>query len=767
MRSIIARMIIGASLCAALSGCAYQRPGQAESRLTFCCQAGNDLFRVLVDNGIHCSRSDSPADAVTKAPAGAGVLILADGYPDRTTTIEPAVLDAAAAKGLRLYIEYPGALPDVELGQPRGVRWERAVVASSFFAPTLNKMRILCIHGCRFTPAKAANPHLVLARVAGYDTAVFGLPKETFPVLFEHPRGNMLVATTKLSQFVTGRYGPTEAWRSVWQGILGWVNPQGPAAAFTWTPTVHPTYEREARLPRDVEKQALKRGIEWYRRGGQLVTASQDKLADELADQESRWEPLKLNTPVGDGAYGVLEGYCSTLDCLGRQLLRPVRRNDCTGESAGAFAFAGAANHNASDLTVAKNLNDYIYFNSPMAKGPRSDPTSPTYGLVGWMTSGPSLDVYYGDDNARSMLGTMASAALLKSTRWDEPLLRCLLANLRTTGRQGFRGNRLDEKILQAKGWKPFYDADLTNYAPHYECYIWACYLWAYHHTEYEPFLQRAGTAIRMTMEAYPGQWRWTNGIQQERARMLLPLAWLVRVEDTPEHRGWLKRVANDMVALQDNSGALREEIGDLRMGSLKPPQSNEQYGTNETSLLQGNGDPVSDLLYTTNFAFLGLHEAAAATKDPFYTEAEDKLTAFLCRIQVRSQAHPELDGAWYRAFDFRKWDYWASNGDSGWGGVVRRDRLDAGVDHLGAGDARDEDIAVGCDRRQQDQGALWQAAGANAYRALSRGLSSVRGITRSPLNHHQTRGTPDARWALDCVGVLLRWHRALGPSND
>ena len=28
----------------------------------------------------------------------------------------------------------------------------------------------------------------------------------------------------------------------------------------------------------------------------------------------------------------------------------------------------------------------------------------------------------------------------------------------------------------------------------------------------------------------------------------------------------------------------------------------------------------------------------------------------------------PEFDGAWYRAFDFRRWDYWASNADVGWG---------------------------------------------------------------------------------------------------
>ena len=98
------------------------------------------------------------------------------------------------------------------------------------------------------------------------------------------------------------------------------------------------------------------------------------------------------------------------------------------------------------------------------------------------------------------------------------------------------------------------------------------------------------------------------------------------------------------------------------------PPASNEAYGTGEATLLQTNGDPATDLLYQLNFAFLGLHEAAAATGDPFYREAEDKVAKFLCRIQIRSEAHPELDGGWFRAFDFKRWEYWASNTDVGWG---------------------------------------------------------------------------------------------------
>jgi hypothetical protein len=64
----------------------------------------------------------------------------------------------------------------------------------------------------------------------------------------------------------------------------------------------------------------------------------------------------------------------------------------------------------------------------------------------------------------------------------------------------------------------------------------------------------------------------------------------------------------------------------------------------------------------------IGLHEAAAATGDRLYADAEEKLAKYLCRIQIRSEKHPELDGAWYRAFNFGKWDYWASNSDSDWG---------------------------------------------------------------------------------------------------
>ena len=153
-----------------------------------------------------------------------------------------------------------------------------------------------------------------------------------------------------------------------------------------------------------------------------------------------------------------------------------------------------------------------------------------------------------------------------------------------------------------------------------------------------------------------------------ERARMLLCLSWLVRLQDTPEHRHWLQVVAADLLKHQAASGAIHEWLGGTGGGHYRIPQSNEAYGTGETPLIQQNGDPASDQLYTTGFALLGLHEAAAATGDKSLRTAEDKLAEFLCRIQIRSQKIPYLNGAWFRAFDDRRWEFWSSSADIGWG---------------------------------------------------------------------------------------------------
>ena len=58
-----------------------------------------------------------------------------------------------------------------------------------------------------------------------------------------------MVATTKLSHFVTGRYLPTDAWRTIWQTILARLSPDAPPLRLEWTPTVRPSYDSAVRSP--------------------------------------------------------------------------------------------------------------------------------------------------------------------------------------------------------------------------------------------------------------------------------------------------------------------------------------------------------------------------------------------------------------------------------------------------------------------------------------------------------------------------------------
>ncbi len=672
---------------------------KAQKNIILSCKENNDLYLILRENKISCIRYNTPEKAINKAKEGSGVMILADGYPEKTTIMDSSLFVKASEKNLRLYVEYPSFLPGVRLGIPRGTHWERAIVASDVFAPELQKLRILAIHGCRFVPTRAINSFIVMGRVAGFDSAVYGLPNETFPILFEMSKqngnGDLLVSTTKLSQFITARYAPVDAWKSIWKNILAWLQPNESALDLKWTPSVRPSFSIDEQLPEDVEQQALKRGIEWYFNSKMILSPSmlakynQPANAPELTttnpDLTQNWPyghriglKPELNTPKGDGTFGVMEGFDARIFADGTQPVRWWNRGDCNGETAGAMSVAGIALQNSIYQKVGGNIGDWLYFRSMISLGDRANPNHPAYGLLGWTDvpqyCGPGTincyDVYYGDDQARNMLGIMLTGATQNTTRYNDRLLKGLLANLRVTGRSGFQPDRIDQDSLLKNGWQYYSNLNNVSYSGNFQAFMWACYLWAYRQTGFDLFLKRAKAGINTMMAAYPHQWGVT-GIQMDRTRMLLPLAWLVRIEDTPEHRLWLRTMVNDMT--QDiNTGTIPERIeaavSRYGIGHYKSPKSNEAYGTTESLIIENDGDPCSDLLYTVNFAFIGLHEAAAATGDSFYREAENKLAKFLCRVQIRSETHPELDGGWFRAFNFKRWEYWASSTDTGWG---------------------------------------------------------------------------------------------------
>ncbi len=635
--------------------------------IAFCGSSTNDLFRQLKKEGIPFKHYTNVSLAVANATAGTGLIITADEYPAKRLAISPADLERAAEKKLRLYIEYPDSLEEINNDTAVFVgTLERAVVTTDKFGKQLEKMSLLGINDCHVIPISVKQPLLVLAKVAGFDKADYGVDDvKTYPLLFQ--KGNRMIALTKLTNFRTGRYEPAASWKVLWEKLLTWIGGAGEIHFKSWDRDVEPSYSRNEKLPANARREAVTRGVDWFYNARLFIDSSWKDLWLKIQGDGTHpfGPPVSQRLPNGDGSLGLLEGHASRVYYDGSQQYRYWLRSDVQGEVAYAMASAGKLLNRKEYFKVSKNLGDFIFYNSGLRGGPRNNKDSAVFGLLGWSLTHPHI--FYGDDNARAVLGMIGASASMNSSRWDKEIVENILANFRLSGKEGFLGSSLQQDEIEKYGWKHFSERDLINPSGNFEAWMWAAYLWLYDKTKYRPLLEKAERALRLTMEAYPAKWNWVISMQLDRARMVLPLAWLVRVDDTGEHRRWLDIVVTDLLKRQDSCGAIREEFGNGE-GMSGRTKSNKSYGEFEATLISHNGDKVTDQLYTNNFAFFGLNEAARATGNKRYADAAKKLSDYLIRIQVKSKKHPDVDGAWFRGFDYGRWDYWASNADAGWG---------------------------------------------------------------------------------------------------
>lgn len=623
----------------------------------------NDLVNLLGKERFKIISGESVSKTLEIAKPGSAVILTSDNYPDKPQNLTESDLNTIKEKELRVFAEFvtlPGQNPEIN-----EISVERVVVTKPL-GDSLKPMDLLTINRAAYLKTEAADPLMVIARVAGFDTAVFGLEDTPFsPLVYKHG-DNLWISTSKLTDFSRLRLMPESKWQSFWEYALSDLT--GKKVSFKeWPALIAPAYSENAKLPKDARKQAVQKGIEWFFNGHFLIHQDwkESWIMKYIGDGTMPVGPeLPEDAPNGDGSLGVLEGHCSAIYKDGRQAYRYWIRDDIQGESSMAFAIAGELLDNQEYKAIAERLSDYSF--KEFQDGPRSDPNSPTYGLLGWAYT--HKWVYYGDDNARSILGSILAGKVLGTDKWKKNLDAAIEANFNTTGKNGFRGPRLHEQDIQANGLEYYQKGELINPHPHFESWLWACYLWQYANTGDKKYLETAEKGISLTMAAYPYGWSWTNGIQQERARMVLPLAWLYRVDPTEEHKAWIDRITADIAKNQVECGAIREELGDPSKGSFGAERCNDDYGRNEAPLIFRNGDPVADMLYTSNFAVFALNEAACATGDSKIRKMADDLGEFLVRIQARSEKRKNVDGAWFRAFNYRNWDYWASNADAGWG---------------------------------------------------------------------------------------------------
>jgi hypothetical protein len=198
--------------------------------------------------------------------------------------------------------------------------------------PTKTSIAKLHMHAC--TSTTTAHHHARMHSCTHHHART----QVASPILFRHPtQSHVHVAATKLSSFVTGRFGPTVAWAELWPQLLHLAAPTLPPlpAPWEWTPTVHPSFSKDEPLPQGALEAAARRGVEWLRLrsallpGPSAIAAICDELDPAHVDTRSPLSNCSYGEckhrapaqadPLGDGRMGVLEGYTNLVQTDGAQ----------------------------------------------------------------------------------------------------------------------------------------------------------------------------------------------------------------------------------------------------------------------------------------------------------------------------------------------------------------------------------------------------------------------------------------------------------------
>jgi hypothetical protein len=693
----------------------------------------NDLYMQLnIDPNLNVKRTSATL-AISSANKNDKVLFLANSSTRTPVPLE--LFKQAKSVGFLAYIEFPETRAEF---RSLAINWKQRIVVTSSEMSSfgLEELRILQLQGatavdfcqskkCNATinvsticKSACANSILSFAQIAGVDTAAFGVKdNEKIPLLFYNDSKNVMISAAPLSNMIKGRSAPQEAWRKLWGFILNINFPR-------WEANVRPTYSSPtAKLNTNALENAVFRSSQWISNGSKLMTVADiqsDKkygCCKSVGDAEcvlyqctaSEICPAPFKFASITNITCLQEGWSSIVHQNGSQHYMPLFiRTDGNAEAAMALASAatlisatnkGIRGHHIDSKAQqnwrnqAGQLLDYMFRWSSSQTYEHSNSSDPKFGIVWWnqkdagsasggIASWSNHD--YGSNTGCILIGATASAALLKSHSWRNRMLYAMFAEIRTTGRNGYRPNVVSSTQLEQQGWKYFFNDETivsgVKYSPHYGAQPAAYFLFAGHSTGLKKlFHQPAVAYIKGIMAGLKmGNWTWTQSMTNELGTLVLTLAWYVRSFPI-DSQGliWLEMVVDRLLLHQTEFGAIKQFFG---TGIEKDkchacvPNSNAEYGDGEAPLMFSGNETITDCLYSLNFIAIGLREAFVATGKKKYSNAEEKLMEYLIRIQVTSKIHPELDGSWFRAFEYSRWEYWASDSDWGYGPWVTDD---------------------------------------------------------------------------------------------
>lgn len=432
---------------------------------------------------------------------------------------------------------------------------------------------------------------------------------------------NVMISSFVLHNFNRARFAPRKSWQHVIAFIAEWLTKSPPS----YMPESVVRHRTEYDLADDAvfekeRKETVSLGIEWLKRF----------LVDE-----------------GNG--GIREGLKHNINSEGVQEIAGSVRTDCVGEAAGAFRFFGSLYHNGDALTISERLESFVF--GPMQiKGGLFD------GMIRWTDS--AWEVCYQDDVARAVLPTLYACLFLGRKEYLSGVYAALDFLVKTTAKDGCRVCRTDGPHLNAEKIKELSEAEHGIPSAHYNAYYHAALLMAYKCSQNEVYFEVAQKGIERLMSIYPNTRR-EQSETEEMCRLILPLSLLYSVTNHEKHREMLYRVTHDLVSHRHKSGGYPE--WDTGYAATCSRES-----TGECSLLTENGDPIADLLYSSNWLPIGFAMAYDATGDKMFYDLWRGIAAFFIKTQVLSQTDI-LNGSWCRAFDMERNEVYGCPHDVGW----------------------------------------------------------------------------------------------------
>lgn len=432
---------------------------------------------------------------------------------------------------------------------------------------------------------------------------------------------NILWSAFVLHNFNKARFAPRRRWQALIRYIARWLTGAEPVF-FPEAVVRYGTMEDVSR-PEIFEKcrrEAVERGIAWL--DGMLID---------------------------NGRGGVKEGTHHTVDPDGNQSVQEPFRTDCGGECAGAYKMYAYLTGKQEYALRGKNIDALVY--GPMLiRGGVCD------GMVRWTMC--SWSVCYQDDVARALLPGLYDCLFLGDNSHLADILRAMDFLVKTTAKDGLRTWRTDKYDLNERSMGELAAEEHGLASAHYNAYYHAALLLAGKASGREIYIKTARRGLERLMEVYPETVR-EQSETEEMCRLILPLAILYKVTGEERHKEMLYRVAGDLQKVRHPFGGYMEwDTG------YKAAFSRES--TDECSLLTENGDPVADLLYSSNWLPLGFAFAYDATGDGWFEGLWRDAVAFCLRTQMFS-SNPLTNGAWCRAFDMDLKEAYAAPHDVGW----------------------------------------------------------------------------------------------------